>query len=210
MQTTPTNQPNIDDFWTHDAYLFQGSFRYYRNTSRPVRGKIYVSEGSYRLDDFELDIRPMKTRKGMRTYIMMHPYVPEPILTVRVGLYDTPKNYADQDAAIGETIGGVQQEGIRDVQIGNAQAWYYHQDKTIEIWECFLWEGYRAHPFVADPYMLQLWKAFEQWLQAKFPEATDIVTPFNDLSAETIEEYQTFLRSLGYQPVAKSAFGKAL
>src|SRR5690349_6312243 len=104
MQTTPIHQPNIDDFWTHDAYLFQGSFHYYRNKSRPVRGKIHVSEEPYQLDEFELGIRPLETRTGMRTYIMMHPYVPEPILTVRVGLYDTPKHYADQEKAVGETI----------------------------------------------------------------------------------------------------------
>jgi hypothetical protein len=110
MQTTPTRQPVIDDFWTHETLLFQGSFRYDRNKPRPVRGKIHVSEESYRLDDFERDIRPMDTRKGTRTYIMMHPYVSEPILPVRVGLYNKPKSYADQDAAIGESIGGIQQE----------------------------------------------------------------------------------------------------
>ncbi len=64
----------------------------------------------------------METRKGTRAYIMMHAYVPEPMLSMRVGLYDTPKRYADQDAAIGETIGEAKQEGIQDVQIGSAQA----------------------------------------------------------------------------------------
>jgi len=92
-------------------HLFQGNFRYYRDKPRPVRGKIHVSEESYRLDDFEQDIRPMGTRKGIRNYIMMHPYVPEPILTLRVGLYEKPKHYADQDAAIGETLGEYSKKG---------------------------------------------------------------------------------------------------
>src|SRR6266480_4759957 len=139
-----------------------------------------MSEESYRLDAFEQDIRPMETRKGTRTHIMLHPYVPEPILTLRVGLYNKPKHYADQDAAIGETLGVPKHEGVRDVQIGSAQAWYYHQDKTIEIWECFLERTFRSHPIVDNPHMQKLWKALERWLGEQFPEATRIVTPFND------------------------------
>ena len=54
--------------------------------------------------------------------------------------------------------------------------------------------------------MQNLWKAFEQWLGEQFPEATRIVTPFHD----PIAEYQTFLSSLGYAPVAKAAFGKKI
>lgn len=187
---------------------FRGAFATIETSPRPVRGKIHVSEEPYKLDDFERDIRPMDTRKGTRIFIMMHPYVLEPILTLRVGLYDKPKPYADQDAAIGESLGKIQQEGVKDRQIGSAQAWYYHQDKTIEIWECFLESTFRSHPCVDDLHMQRLWKGFEQWLQEQFPEATRIVTPFNDPIAETIEEYQTFLRSLNYQPIVKAAFGK--
>ncbi len=79
----------------------------------------------------ELDIRPIPTRKGTRTYVMVHPYVFEPILTLTVGLYKKPKHVADMGEAIGETLGQPRQEGVRDVQIGNAQAWYYHQDKIL-------------------------------------------------------------------------------
>ena len=51
---------------------------------------------------------------------------------------------------------------------------------------------------------------FEQLFSQQFPEATRIVTPFNDPIAKSIEEYQTFLRSLGYEPVAEAAFGKEI
>ncbi len=61
-----------------------------------------------------------------------------------------------------------------------------------------------------DLYMQTLWSSFEHWLAKQFPEATRIVTPFNDPIANSIEEYQTFLRSLGYEPVAKAAFGKTI
>jgi len=198
----------VDDFWTHDTFLFQGNFPYYRNKPRPVRGKIHTSEEAYRLDSFERDIRPIETRKGSRTYIMMHPYVFEPILTLTVGLYSNPKQYADQQEAIGETLDAPKQEGVRDVPIGSAQAWYYHQDKILEIWECFLDAPFRTHPIASDPHMQKLWQQLEAWLVRQFPQATRMVTPCNDPIARSIEEYQEFLRSLGYGPVAKAAFGK--
>jgi hypothetical protein len=58
--------------------------------------------------------------------------------------------------------------------------------------------------------MQHLWKRFELWLVKKFPKATTLATPFNDPIAESIEEYQSFLKSLGYSPLAQGAFGKKL
>ncbi len=210
MQTPTTDRAIHDDFWTNDIFLFEGVFPSYRNKPRPVRGKIHTSEETYRLDAFERDIRPIATLRGNRTYIMMHPYAQEPILTFTALLYNKPKHYADQETVIGETLGKVKQEGVRDVPIGSAQAWYYHEDRIIEIWECFLWDFVRSHPLVEDQYMQKLWQGFEVWLLTQFPQATRIVTPCNDPIAHSIEEYQTFLRSLGYSPVAKSAYGKTI
>ncbi len=99
---------------------------------------------------------------------------------------------------------------MRQHEIGNAQSWYYPADKLIVIWECFLESSYRTHPFKDDLYMSTLWRAFEQWLIHQFPQAARIATPFNDPIAQTIEEYQEFLRVLGYQPIAKAAFGKPI
>src|SRR6266568_5700141 len=109
-----------DDFWTHDIPLFDGVFGYYHNQSRPVRGKVHLSEEPYRLDEFEQEVRPIQTLRGTRTYIMLHPYVFEPILTLTVGLYKKPEQYADMGEAIGETLGSQKQEGVREVEIGNA------------------------------------------------------------------------------------------
>jgi len=69
------------------------------------------------------EIIPISEKKGIRTYVMMHPYVLEPKLTFTVGLYPKPKQYADQESPIGEVLGS-HHEGFREVQIGNAQAWY--------------------------------------------------------------------------------------
>lgn len=197
-----------DDYWTHDTPLFIGKFPYYRNDPRMVQGRVHVSDEKFWYEKHEIIPLNMKRGEtGKRTYVMMHPYVLEPEVFMTVGMYPKPKQYADQDEAIGEVL-STQVKGMRQHQIGNAQAWYYPADKTIVLWECFLWDFIR--PLGEDPHMNTLWQTFEQWLVKQFPEATRIATPFNDPIAKTIEEYQTFLRALGYTPIAQAAFGKAI
>ncbi len=58
--------------------------------------------------------------------------------------------------------------------------------------------------------MQKLWQAFERYLVQKFPKAQTLATPFNDPIAESIEEYQAFLKTLGYSPIAEAAFGKKM
>jgi hypothetical protein len=140
---------------------------------------------------------------------MMQPYVLEPILTLTVGLYVKPKKYHDQDSPIGE-VNGSNHEGFREIQVGDAQAWYYHDAKTIVLWECFFFDTFRRRPLADDTNMQNLWRGFERWLIQQFPNAKTLATPFNDPIAHAIEEYQTFLKSLGYSPLAEAAFGKNL
>ena len=119
MKAIPSTQTIQDDFWIHDAHLFQGNFRHYRNKPQPVRGKIHLSEERYHLEAYEREVEPLDTLSGTRTYVMMHPYVFEPNIILTVGLYNTPKHYADKDEAIGETVSS-RADGVREVQIGNA------------------------------------------------------------------------------------------
>ncbi len=194
------------DFWTHDIALFDGVFHNYHRQPRPVRGKIHLAEERY----FEKhEIIPMQTSKGIQTYVMLHPYVFEPVLTLTVGLYKKPRQIADMGEEIGKTLSTPRQEGVQEVEIGNGQAWYYHEDRILVLWECFLESRFRDHPLLHDLQMKQLWQGFEAWLIKQFPEAIQIVTPFDDPLFERAE-YQTFLRALGYEPVAKAAFGKQL
>jgi len=204
----PVNHED-DDYWTYDIPLFVGTFRSYRNKPRMVQGRIHVSEERYSWGYKE--IIPLSEKKGVRPYVNMHPYVLEPEMFITIGLYPKPKQYADQDEAIGETISTPQVKGVRQHQIGNSQAWYYPADQTIVIWECFLDSQVRNRQSLSeDMHMPKLWKAFEQWLSQQFPEAIRIVTPFNDPIAKSIEEYQSFLRALGYEPIAQAAFGKKI
>ncbi len=200
--------PPEDDYWTERIQLFTAQFPSYYTKPQKVWSRFHISEERFTASKHE--IIPITEKGGKRTYVMMQPYVLEPILTMTVGLYNTPKHYADQDSAVGKTIGQPKQEGFREVQVGNAQAWYYHTDKTIILWECFFDSRIRRHPFSTDANMRQLWKGFERWLTQKFPAATTLATPFNDPIAESIDEYQAFLKTLGYSPIAQAAFGKTI
>jgi len=198
-----------DDYWTQDIPLFVGKFPYYRNQPRMVQGRIHLSEERYRAGYNE--IIPLSEKTGARQYVSMHPYVLEPEVFITIGLYPKPKQYADQDEAIGETLSTPQVKGMRQNQVGNAQAWYYPQDRVIVLWECFLDSQIRnIQALTEDIHLPKLWSSFEKWLINQFPEATRIATPFNDPIAKTIEEYQTFLRTLGYTPIAQAAFGKEI
>ena len=198
--------PVEDDFWTERLTLFTAQFPTYYQKSQQVHGRIHTSNESY--FDGSHEIIPLTNRHGQRTYVMMHLYMLEPKLTFTVGLYSNPKHYADQESAIGETIGNPQVEGFREAQVGNAQVWYYPADKTIILWECFFDDRFRNHPLPEDANMQQLWQAFERYLVQKFPHASTLATPFNDPIAESIVEYQAFLKSLGYSPLSKAAYGK--
>jgi len=195
-----------DDFWTEHRELFTAQFPSYYTKPQKVRGRFHTSEEKYSASAHE--IIPISEKHGKRTYVMMQPYVLEPKLIITVGLYTKPKHYADQEAEIGKTIGQPKHEGFREAQVGNSQAWYYHGDKTIVLWECFFDSRFHKHPFPTDTNMQNLWQAFEHWLIKQFPKATTLATPFNDPIAESIDEYQAFLKTLGYSPLAKAAYGK--
>jgi hypothetical protein len=198
-------RPMEDEFWTEHLPLFTAQFPSYYREPQQVRGRFHTSEETYGSSSFE--IIPLRQKAGRRTYVMMQPYVLEPQLTFTISLYDRPKTDNDQESPIGEVTGS-QHEGFQAAQIGTAQAWYYHQDKTLVLWECFFDERFRRHPLPEDSNMQNLWQGFEQWLVQKFPNAQTLATPFHDPIAESIEEYQAFLKSLGYSPLAQGAFGK--
>lgn len=79
----------------------------------------------------------------------------------------------------------------------------------IILWECLLHHFVQDSPITQDANMAGLWRGFEHFLRASFPEAQRLSTPYHDPEYER-EEYQRFLRGLGYQPVAKAAYGKEI
>ena len=197
-----------DDFWKERIPLLTAQFPTYYSEPQKVWGRFHTSEEQYSAS-LDEEIIPIKEKKGQRTYVMMQPFVLEPKLTLTVGIYNQPKKYHDQESPIGEVIGS-SHEGFKEVQVGNAQAWYYSADKMIVLWECFFEDRFRKDALTTDKNMQNLWKGFEHWLINKFPKATTLATPFNDPIAESIEEYQSFLKSLDYSLLAQGAFGKKI
>jgi hypothetical protein len=149
-------------------------------------------------------IEPIKTLRGTRTYIHMKPFVLVPDISLTVGLYPT----STERGAIGEVLEAHERKH-REVEIEQAQAWYYPQDRLIMLWECFLNNFVREKPLLEDPNMRYLWEHVARSLQERFPEATRITTPFHDPLFDN-EEYHQFLSALGYEPVAKAAWGKSI
>jgi hypothetical protein len=193
-----------DDFWTERLPFFTAQFSSYYTKPQKVHGRFHTSEENYSLSAHE--IIPISEKHGKRSYVFMQPYVYEPYFNFTVKLYDKPKHYHDQESPIGQVIRS-QQNGFQEVSIGSAQAWYYPADKTIVLWECFFHSRFYKHPFATDTNMQNLWQSFERYLVQKFPKAETLATPFNDPIAESIKEYQAFLKILGYSPIAEAAYG---
>src|SRR5919201_6358731 len=120
--TNKSDQQNQigDDFWTHRQALFTGTFRYFRKQPKSVYGRFHMSEERY--FDKHDEIVPLSQASGRRTYVMFHPYVLVPNMTMTVGLYPKPKQYADMEPAIGEVLSS-ELKDWRGEQIGSGQAW---------------------------------------------------------------------------------------
>src|SRR5512144_2532658 len=140
-----------DLYWMHDISLFDGIFRYYRNRTCPVRGKLHVSEEQY--DSFSsLERDYLTTTKGHRSYIHMQPYMIAPNLSMTTALDPHPQPYADRGEHSGQTTDS-RVQGCREVPVGNAQAWYYPEDRLLVLWECFLDSFVRDRPLDEDEHM---------------------------------------------------------
>ena len=192
-----------DPYWTLDTSLFEGTFRYFGKEPVQVRGKVHTEQEHYRKSDINREITPIAIPQGERTYLHLKPFTLIPDIILTVGLYRDQR----PDGAVGEVLGS-QERRQKEVEIGNMQAWAY-PDNTLVLWECFLHDFVRYLPLQVDPNMAMLWRSVETFLLGQFPRAERIVTTSHDPMFDT-GEYQAFLAVLGYAPVAKAAWGKAI
>jgi hypothetical protein len=84
-----------------------------------------------------------------------------------------------------------------------------YPDGTLVLWECFLRTFAQDQPIDQDPNMKALWEGFTRFLRQQFPAARQVVTTVHEPMFET-EQDQAFSQSLGYEQVAKAAFGKPI
>lgn len=82
-------------------------------------------------------------------------------------------------------------------RVGNAQAWYYHEDGVLVLWECYLYEYMRQSPRpIKDAKHLAAWRAFETEMIRRFQPQV-VVCPAWEPVYET-EDWQAFLEAEGY------------
>lgn len=168
---------------------------------------IHHSPESYPPWHGKSEIIPLSPISGVREYIHTHPYILVPDITLSAGVFAPPA----PDAAIG-SIEQVAWKGMRVIQIGNGQTWYYPTDGTLILWELELWSRFRMHVDPAqDPPLLSCWVSFEAYLRARFPESRQIATPSWEPGVAP-DVWHAFLTSLGFVPYPASplAFVKLL
>jgi hypothetical protein len=164
-----TNKQQQEDapWWTRDETLCNALIQ---QVPYSVRMSIHNAPEQYR-DSSELVA--LKRKQGERNYVQVQLYVLVPDILLQVALYDRPA----PTGAIGHVTGS-EWAGMRHQQIGDAQAWYYPEDRLLVLWEIVLSTHYREKVSpVENQTLLTLWQAFEEFLLGEFPGCTRIVTP---------------------------------
>jgi hypothetical protein len=197
---TEHEQPD-QEYWNADEAI--GEVTLWRDQRYTLRLKAHVAEELYRQGVGE-EILPLTSQRGVRTDVHARPYVLVPDVIVDVQL--SPG--AAARGAAGETRES-SWKGMRHEELGTCQAWFYIADRSIVLWEAVLQDRYRTPQLADDSTMYALWEGFERFLIERFPSARRIATAPNDPEYDT-EQYQEFLRSLGYRELSVEAFGKDL
>jgi len=116
-------KPRENSIWPFTKHLFTASFDSFDRGRIPVdvRARYSVETKPYTRRERDTEIVRLKHLKGMQIYYHIQPYILTPRITFTVGLYDNPKEYADQEPSIGHVIGS-QKEGYDETAIGTSQA----------------------------------------------------------------------------------------
>ncbi len=140
-------------------------------------------------------------KRGERLYAHAQAYILWPVITLTTGLPATVP-----PGALGVVLDS-DYTGVRPIEVGGAQGWYYAEDRVAVLWECLVGDRYRvADPF-EDRLLAFLWEGFERVLLERSPDAERVVTPSWEPLYEPVE-WHRFLEGRGYSPVAERAWGK--
>lgn len=135
---------------------------------------------------------------------MARPYILEPDYRLSVGLY--PQD--TQQGAIGE-VTSADWVGMRQREVGQAQAWMYPQERTLVLWECLLEHWYRKEDPRTDETLKVAWLGFERFLLQHLPRVERIATPsWEPLYDEDKHAWPEFLDGMGYQRVGARSYSK--
>ncbi len=116
---------------------------------------------------------PLTSRSGQRIYFGAKPYILIPNITLTF-VHTPPK--ADSDA-IGRVVDSDVTQ-LQELEIGNAQAWYYPAEKSLVLWECYLQHPYRQKDILTDALAATVWQGFEKVLLTQLPDTERIYTTY--------------------------------
>ena len=176
----------MSDFWTAriETQATIEGWRVFLNVHR--------SEESYGRDSMGIERPYLSHRQGPKTYVLAKLCILQPRFTLTATLHPEPK---------GREIGrvtNVDWEGMDTVEVGRAQAWHYHPDEVLVLWECYLFEPWREGKQPAnDVRHRAVWQAFEDALVGWF-EPRLILTPGWEPIYEQ-DAWQAFLQKMGYR-----------
>ncbi len=182
-------------YWQDDVAIGEG--RFYRDTYS-IRMRLHTETERFSRRD---EIIPLSEPTGLRVYVHAKPYILLPDITLTVALTDPP----EQSGAIGEVVGS-EWAGMRQEEVGQAQAWYYPTDRLLVLWECFLEDRHRTSEAAADATHAALWTGFEHLLLTRFPDTERLLTTWEDLYDRS--DWQGFLASRGYRQDSAASFTK--
>jgi hypothetical protein len=170
----------------------------------PLYMKLHTSKERYSALDRE-ELVPLSTPTGERLYVHGKPYLRSPDIRLTVVL----RHQTIERGEIGQVV-SAQQQGFREREIGQAQAWYYPADKLLVLWECYLFDSYQQTKDPREDAMLTtVWTGFEQVLANHLPATSRIVTPaWEDIYDR--EQWQAFLGLRGYTLIGPQVMQKEL
>ena len=165
-----------------------------------LRVTAHLADEPYRRGS-QTELVPLMADRGTRTWVQTRAYILVPDLRPTVAVDPAA------DAGPLGTVQAAHWEGMKGERIGEAQAWYYHEDRLIVLWECFLEDRYHTGAAREDAALRALWSGFERFLLDRFPAATQLITTADDPLYDSAD-YQRFLTGLGYQALNQRAFAK--
>lgn len=190
-------------FWHRDEPIGEGRFY---DEQAIIRLKAHISQEHYHRSE-GAEIVPIQERSGTRIYVMARPYILEPDYRISIGLYQQPT----QEGPIGE-VTSADWVGMRQREVGQAQAWLYPQERTLVLWECFLEDWYRKEDPRTDENLKAIWLGFERFLLRHLPRQVDRIatTSWEPMYDQDGQAWPDFLEAIGYHRVGLRAYSKVV
>ena len=95
----------------------------------------------------------------------------------------------------------------REQRIAAAQAWHYPADRTVVLWELLLEPPFQRQPDPREDLLLRsLWLHYEHFLSARFPDADQVLTTWEDIYDRG--QWAGFLGAVGFRQSGPAVFVK--